>query len=60
MIHCVNDTVVFINKVSTTDSWFLLKHPWRGVDFSKVGFRRCFSRFLNCKNVTKSCNTSHL
>ena len=31
------------------------KHPWRSVNFSKVG---CFSCFLNCTNATKSCNVS--
>ena len=33
------------------------KHPWRSVNFSKVG---CFSRFLNYTNGTKSRNASHL
>ena len=47
------------------------KHPWRSVTFSRVaGFlpttllkatllHGCFSRFLICKNSTKSCNASH-
>ena len=48
------------------------KHPWGSVNFSKVaGFKPAtllkltllhvyFSRFLNCTNGTKSCNTSHI
>ena len=44
------------------------KHPWRKVTFIKVAgnFTKSsnppwvFSRFLNCTNGTKSCNTSHL
>ena len=46
------------------------KHPWRSFTFSKVAakghggmvklFRGCFSRFLNCKNGTKSQKVSHI
>ena len=43
------------------------KHPWRSVNFSKVAgllkltlLHRCFSRFLNCANATKSRNASHI
>ena len=48
------------------------KHSWRSVNFSKVaGFKPatllkltllhgCFSRFLNCANVTKSHNAPHI
>ena len=48
------------------------KHPWRSVNFSKVAcwktaallnvtlLHECFSRFLNCKNNTKSWNASHI
>ena len=36
------------------------KHPWTNVIFSKVKLLHgCFSRFLNCKNGTKSCEASH-
>ena len=38
------------------------KHPWRSVAFMKVaGFLswRCFSRFLNCTNCSKSSKMSH-
>ena len=49
-----------------------VKHPWKSVNFSKVaGFslqlylkltllHGCFSRFLNCTNITKSRNASHI
>ena len=42
------------------------KHLWRSVNFSKVDLlkltflHRCFSRFLNCVNGTKSRNASHV
>ena len=34
------------------------KYPWINVNFSKVA--GCFSRFLNCTNGIKSCNTHHI
>ena len=39
-----------------------VKKPWRNVTFNKVSlqlYRRCFSRFLNSTNGTKSRKTSH-
>ena len=48
------------------------KHPWRSVTFSKVAglkpatllkltlLNRCFPRFLNCTNGTKSHNAPHM
>ena len=42
------------------------KHPWRSVNFSKVAVLKLthlhgrFSRFLNCRNGTKSRNVPHL
>ena len=48
------------------------KHSWMSVNFSKVtGWKpatllkltllhRCFSRFLNCTNATKSHNAPHI
>ena len=44
------------------------KHPWRSVTFSKnpatllkvTQLCGCFSRFLNCTNVTKSHKTSYI
>ena len=40
------------------------KHPWRSITFSKVLkvalLHGSFSRFLNCTNVTKSRNASHM
>ena len=37
------------------------KHPWRSVNFSKLTLLHvCFSRFLNCTNVTKSRNAPHI
>ena len=39
------------------------KHPWRSVTHSKVASNTlhvCFSRFLNCRNGTKSHKTSPL
>ena len=48
------------------------KHPWCSVTFSKVAcfkpatlrkvalLHGYFSRFLNCKNGTKSCKISHM
>ena len=41
------------------------KHPWRSATFCKNArlkvtlLHGCFSRFLNCKNSTKSGNASH-
>ena len=37
------------------------KHPWRSVTFSKVTLLHgSFSRFLNCKNGTKSRKASYI
>ena len=42
------------------------KHPWRSVTFTACNLLKvtilqgCFSRFLNCKNATKSRNAFHL
>ena len=46
------------------------KHPWRSVNFSKVGetatllkltlLHGCFSCFLNCTNASKLCNASQM
>ena len=41
------------------------KHPWRSANFRKNACLKitllhgCFSRFLNCKNSSKSRNASH-
>ena len=65
MCDAVRDLVAFVQFKKPE------KHPWRSVNFSKVAgwpaallkltlLHGCFSRFLNCKNATKSRNAPHV
>ena len=61
MYGSLRDLVLFVQFIKRE------KHPWRSVNFSKPAtllelalLHGCFSRFLNCTNVTKSHNAPHL